>query len=69
MTRTIELCVDFEGTDDNFRLNFDQHVMISVRPFENTPGKYISMSFDDFDKIVAELANFRKLNASISEAA
>ena len=63
MTRTIEMQTEFEG-DWNYTVRFEAN-----KVWIGTGCETISMCFEDFDRIAAELANFRKLNALISEAA
>jgi len=63
MTRTIEMQTEFKG-DWEYTIRFEAN-----KVWIDTGCEQISMCFEDFDLIAAELANFRKLNASISEAA
>jgi hypothetical protein len=65
MTRTIELCAQFETERGVTSIRFDDTGLWLKLPGAN----YKLIPFDDFDKIAAELANFRKLNDSVKDAA
>jgi len=54
---------EFEG-DWNYTVRFEANKI-----WIDTGCETISMCFEDFDRIVSELANFRKLNDSVKEAA
>ncbi len=69
MTRTIELHAEFEGTDHNFALDFDDGVTIRIKAYESEPGKYLAMSIEDFEKIAVEYERFKRLNKLVAEAA
>ena len=68
MTRTIELRAEFAGENWDYRIDFADKIQISQRG-DGIEHKYIFLAYEDFDKIAAELANFRKLNDSVKEAA
>ena len=63
MTRTIKMQTEFEG-DWNYTVRFEAN-----KVWIGTGCETISMCFEDFDRIVQERENFKRLNASVQEAA
>lgn len=70
MTRTIQMCSEFTGTDDQvLELDFGSDVTIREKGYNGQPGKYLSLSHEDFERIVAEYDSFKRLNQQAHEAA
>jgi hypothetical protein len=69
--RAYTLSTRFSGENDNFEIELDRDITIRVLRFESNPGKYISMSFEDFDRIISEYERFKNLlaDANRDEAA
>lgn len=62
MTRTIELFTKFDG-DWSYEIRFE-----ADKIWIDSGCHTLSMCYEDFDRIVAERENFRKLNASLEAA-
>ena len=65
MTRTIEMETKFTGEyGDDYEIRFDRDSI-----WIQNHGPYVCVRYEEFEKIVADFANFKKLNDSVKEAA